>query len=68
MIHYEVVDMKDFDEWWNGDYDDRTSPFKSKDTPIYWAWAGWEAALRLQAMNEVQRLGQEIQPDEEQDK
>ena len=31
-----------FDRWWDSDYDDVTNPYK-KDTPAYWAWAGWQA-------------------------
>ena len=61
MTH-EVVDMKDFNEWWNGDTI-RSSPFR-RGSPAYWAWAGWQAALREHAMSEIQRLGQEIQPEE----
>jgi len=60
MTH-EVVDMKDFNEWWERDII-RSSPFR-RGSPKYWAWAAWEAALREHAMSEVQRLGQEIQPD-----
>jgi len=32
-----------FDAWWNGEYDDSTNPYR-KDSPAYWAWAGWKAA------------------------
>jgi hypothetical protein len=63
MTQDEVVDMKDFNEWWDSDIP-ITSPFR-RGSPAYWAWAGWQAALREQAMIEVQRLGQEIQPDME---
>jgi hypothetical protein len=59
MTHDDVVDMKDFNEWWDSDFP-ISSPFR-KDTPAYWAWAGWRAALREHAMREVQRLGQEIE-------
>ena len=62
MTH-EVVDMKDFNEWWDSDII-RSSPFR-RGSPKYWAWAAWEAALREHAMSEVQRLGQEIQPEQE---
>jgi hypothetical protein len=63
MTHDEVVDMKDFNEWWDRDII-RSSPFR-RGSPAYWAWAAWEAALREHAMSEVQRLGQEIQPEQE---
>jgi hypothetical protein len=35
--------MTDFDEWWDGDYDDLANPYHT-GTPAYWAWAGWQAA------------------------
>ena len=59
MTHDEVVDMKDFNEWWDSDIP-ITSPFR-RGSPAYWAWAAWQAALREQAMIEVQRLGQEME-------
>ncbi len=59
MTHDEAVDMKDFNEWWDSDII-RSSPFR-RGSPKYWAWAAWQAALREQAMIEVQRLGQEIE-------
>jgi hypothetical protein len=59
MTQDEVVDMKDFNEWWDSDIP-ITSPFR-KGSPAYWAWAGWQAALREHAMREVQRLGQEME-------
>jgi len=59
MTQDEVVDMKDFNEWWDSDIP-ITSPFR-KGSPAYWAWAGWQAALREHAMSEVQRLGQEME-------
>ena len=63
MTHDEVVNMKEFNEWWDSDII-RSSPFR-RGSPKYWAWAAWEAALREHAMSEVQRLGQEIQPEQE---
>lgn len=35
-----------FNDWWNADYDDTGNPY-SKDSPAYWAWAGWSAAKRM---------------------
>lgn len=35
---------QDFRDWWNGDYDDSTNPFRLNSS-AYWAWAGWQAAL-----------------------
>jgi hypothetical protein len=34
-----------FNDWWNGDYDDSANPFE-QDSAAYWAWAGWQAAHR----------------------
>ena len=31
-----------FDEWWDKDIDDSENPY-TKDSPIYWAFAGWQA-------------------------
>ena len=59
MTQDEAVDMKDFNEWWDSDIP-ITSPFR-RGSPAYWAWAAWQAALREQAMIEVQRLGQEME-------
>ena len=33
-----------FDEWWNGDNDESTNPYRL-ESGAYWAWAGWKAAL-----------------------
>ena len=54
----------EFGDWWNGDYDDSKNPYR-EGSPAYWAWAGWEAAVRVNAITEVQRLGQEIQPEKD---
>jgi len=35
----------EFNKWWNGDLDDSTNPYR-KDSPIYWAWEGWKAAMK----------------------
>ena len=37
-----------FDEWWNGDNDESTNPFRL-ESGAYWAWAGWKAALEQPA-------------------
>ena len=34
-----------FNEWWDADYDDTGNPYR-KDSPAYWAWAGWSAAIK----------------------
>jgi hypothetical protein len=34
-----------FNEWWDADYDDAGNAY-CKDSPAYWAWAGWKAASK----------------------
>jgi hypothetical protein len=46
MTHDEVVDMKDFNEWWNADII-RSSPFR-RGSPKYWGWAAWQAAAKAE--------------------
>jgi hypothetical protein len=46
MIHDEVVDMEDFNEWWNADII-RSSPFR-RGSPKYWGWAAWQAAAKAE--------------------
>ena len=41
-----------FDEWWNGDNDESTNPFRL-ESGAYWAWAGWKAALAQPAQEPV---------------
>lgn len=41
-----------FDEWWNGDNDESTNPFRL-ESGAYWAWAGWKAALVQPAQEPV---------------
>ena len=33
-----------FNDWWGSDYGGSTNPC-IEGTPVYWAWAGWHAAL-----------------------
>ena len=35
---------KEFNDWWNADKLTQTNPFE-EDTPAFWAWEGWQAAL-----------------------
>jgi hypothetical protein len=44
-----------FDEWWNGDNDESTNPFRL-ESGAYWAWAGWKAALAQPAQEPVNLL------------
>ena len=41
-----------FDEWWNGDNDESTNPFRL-ESGAYWAWAGWKAALAQPAQEPI---------------
>lgn len=36
--------QREFDEWWDADRLTQTNPYR-KDTPIWWAWEGFQAAL-----------------------
>ena len=47
-----------FDEWWNGDNDESTNPFRL-ESGAYWAWAGWKAALAQPAQEPVAWLTNE---------
>ena len=35
----------EFNAWWDGDLDDSKNPYR-EDSPIYWAWEGWKAAMK----------------------
>ena len=37
--------QKNFDAWWDGDTLTKDNPYKP-ETPIWWAWEGWCAAIR----------------------
>jgi len=47
-----------FDEWWNGDNDESTNPFRL-ESGAYWAWAGWKAALAQPAQEPVAWMSEE---------
>ena len=55
-----------FDEWWNGDNDESTNPYRL-ESGAYWAWAGWKAALAQPAQEPVAWLepewGEKICPE-----
>jgi len=40
---------KEFSKWWNADqgYDGVTNPYRS-DSAVYWAWEGWQAAVKAE--------------------
>jgi hypothetical protein len=50
-----------FDEWWNGDNDESTNPYRL-ESGAYWAWAGWKAALAQPAQDGKCGLCGEEQP------
>jgi hypothetical protein len=37
---------KEFNDWWNADSLVEINPFL-KDSPAYWAWEGWNAAMEV---------------------
>lgn len=49
----EAVDIKLFNEWWDSDII-INSPYR-KDTPAYWAWAGWQVAYKAGASAEREK-------------
>lgn len=45
-------DMTDaFNRWWNADGLIEDNPF-NRDTPAFWAWEGWQAALKNSVMTD----------------
>jgi hypothetical protein len=40
-----------FNRWWNADGLIEDNPF-SRDTPAFWAWEGWQAALKSSVMTD----------------
>tara|TARA_R110000868_G_scaffold183870_2_gene425201 strand:- start:1102 stop:1458 length:357 start_codon:yes stop_codon:yes gene_type:complete len=42
---------KAFNRWWNDDPLFKDNPF-NEDTPAYWAWEGWQAALKNSVMTD----------------
>jgi hypothetical protein len=38
---------KEFNEWWNGNIHNDANPYR-EDTPAYWAWEGWQAAVKAE--------------------
>lgn len=37
---------KEFNDWWNGDHLP-PNPYP-KDSPIFWAWAGWQMGVKAE--------------------
>lgn len=38
---------KKFNEWWDSDALIEDNPY-GRNTPVYWAWEGWQAALKAE--------------------
>ena len=38
---------EDFNKWWNSDGLVEDNPY-GRDTPAFWAWEGWQAALKVE--------------------
>jgi hypothetical protein len=38
---------KEFNDWWDADRLTQTNPFR-EDSPMYWAWEGWQARAALE--------------------
>ena len=41
------MNNEEFNKWWNSDEPDGDHPYK-RDTPLYWAWAGWQAGVKAE--------------------
>jgi len=39
---------EEFNRWWDADELTQTNPY-ADDTPVWWAWEGWQAAQRSYA-------------------
>lgn len=39
--------IQEFNQWWNKD-DLTNDNLYRKDTPMYWAWEGWQAGVRAE--------------------
>ena len=44
-----------FNKWWDADYYDTGNPFR-KNSPAYWAWAGWKAASKQPEQEPVAKV------------
>jgi hypothetical protein len=47
-----------FFEWWNGEELSKHNPYQKKSS-LYWAWEGWQAALR-ELNKEAEKNGEEL--------
>jgi hypothetical protein len=44
---------KDFYNWWDSDYFPDPKANIRKDSPLWWAWQGWLAAVERMESNEA---------------
>jgi hypothetical protein len=44
---------KDFDNWWDSDYFPDPKTNIRKDSPMWWSWQGWLAAVERMGSNET---------------
>jgi hypothetical protein len=48
LYYLEGIAMtEEFNKWWNSDWLIDDNPY-TQGTPAYWAWAGWQAALKVE--------------------
>lgn len=45
--------IKDFETWWSYGTLDEENPY-TEDSPAFWAWEGWQAAMAVQAKQETE--------------
>jgi hypothetical protein len=49
---------KEFNDWWNGDHLP-PNPYP-KDSPIFWAWAGWQMGVMSAQGKQERTDGQDV--------
>ena len=47
---------EDFNKWWDSDELDEDNPY-TRATPAFWAWEGWQAALKHHKADEAWNCG-----------
>jgi hypothetical protein len=51
MYDAQYAENEAFNRWWNADGLIEDNPF-NRDTPAFWAWEGWQAALKSSVMTD----------------
>lgn len=49
----------EFNKWWDEDNLTQTNPYP-EDTPVWWAWEGWQAGIRMQREKDALICEQDI--------